>query len=46
VRNSIELVEDMDKAKRRGLGRQKLQQLSAQELRVKAVAGIKRTANY
>ena len=36
----------MDEAKRRGRGRPKLQPLSAQELRMKAVAGIKRTADH
>ena len=36
----------MDEAKMRGRGRPKLQPLSAQELRMKAVAGIKRTADH
>lgn len=44
--NNVELAIDMAKEMKRGRGRPKLQPLSAEELRMRAVAGIKRTADH
>jgi len=43
--NQLEIARDMAKEKKRGRGRPKLQPVSAEELRMKALAGMKQTAD-